>query len=35
MIKTDVHQHLWSERLFGLLAARTRPPLLRRPAVAA
>jgi predicted TIM-barrel fold metal-dependent hydrolase len=30
MIKTDVHQHLWSERLLALLAARTRPPLLRR-----
>jgi hypothetical protein len=30
MIKTDVHQHLWSETLLGLLAARTRPPLLRR-----
>jgi hypothetical protein len=30
MIPTDVHQHLWSETLLGLLAARTRPPLLRR-----
>ena len=30
MIETDVHQHLWSETLLGLLAARTRPPLLRR-----
>ena len=29
-MKTDVHQHLWSERLFGLLAARARPPLVRR-----
>src|SRR5436305_13884655 len=30
MIATDVHQHLWSERLLALLAARTRPPSLRR-----
>jgi 6-methylsalicylate decarboxylase len=30
MVQTDVHQHLWSERLLGLLAARTRPPRLRR-----
>src|SRR5436853_515978 len=30
MIATDVHQHLWSERLLALLATRTRPPSLRR-----
>jgi 6-methylsalicylate decarboxylase len=30
MIETDVHQHLWSETLLARLAARTRPPLLRR-----
>ena len=30
MIEIDVHQHLWSETLLGLLASRARPPLLRR-----
>jgi hypothetical protein len=30
MPATDVHQHLWPEPLLGLLAARQRPPRLRR-----
>src|SRR6187397_974506 len=27
---TDIHQHLWPERLLGALAERSRPPLIRR-----
>lgn len=31
-VRIDVHQHLWTERLCVALAARERPPRLRRPA---
>jgi 6-methylsalicylate decarboxylase len=27
---TDIHQHLWPERLIGALSERSRPPLVRR-----
>ena len=30
MIRTDVHQHLWSERLVAALTWRRQPPLIRR-----
>ena len=30
MLRIDVHQHLWSERLVDALAARRRPPYVRR-----
>src|SRR3954452_17942349 len=30
MLRTDVHQHLWSEPLVGALARRSRPPFIRR-----
>ncbi|HEX6712461.1 MAG TPA: amidohydrolase family protein [Thermoleophilaceae bacterium] len=30
MLRTDVHQHLWSEPLVEALARRSRPPFIRR-----
>src|SRR3954452_14345305 len=30
MLRTDVHQHLWTEPLVEALARRTRPPFIRR-----
>jgi hypothetical protein len=30
MLRTDVHQHLWSDRLVAALASRREPPLIRR-----
>src|SRR3954467_7389393 len=30
MLRTDIHQHLWSEPLIEALAGRKRPPFIRR-----